>query len=205
LSSLQGVIVKKSTHIFPALALAAAALAGSVSAQTQTSSASWYAPSTTYIGFNAGHSHYRGGCGTGAFSCDEKDNAYSIYGGGMFNNNVGFELGYIDMGRIERAGGNTKAHGFNVSLLGRVPVNQTLGFFGKVGTTYGRTSVSSAAGSGVTAGSESGFGLSLGAGLSFDFNDKWSAVLQWERHDFKFSGTGRDNVDATSVGLKYRF
>lgn len=73
------------------------------------------------------------------------------------------------------------------------------------GHDYGRTSVSSTPGSGVTSGDEDGFGLSLGARVSFDFSERWSAILQWKRHDFKFSGSGRDNVNATTLGLKYRF
>lgn len=192
------------------LAIAAAALAGAsaVNAQTSSSSASapsWYAPHSTYIGLNAGESSYRQGCGTGVFNCGDKDDAYSIYGGSMFNNNFGLELGYVNMGDIGRGGGTTKAEGINLSLVGRLPLNQSFGLFGKVGITYGRTNVSSLPGSGVTAGKEDGFGLSVGAGVSYDFSERWSAVLQWDRHDFKFSGVGRENVNATTLGLKYRF
>jgi OOP family OmpA-OmpF porin len=206
-----GVIVKPSKYIFSSLAIAAAALAGvsGASAQTTTSSASgntsWYAPNSAYIGLNAGQSNYRQGCGTGAFSCGDKDDAYSIYGGSMLNNNFGLELGYLNMGDIGRGGGTTKAEGINLSLVGKLPLSQSFGLFGKVGTTYGRTNVSSLPGSGVTAGKEDGFGLSVGAGVSYDFSERWSAVLQWDRHDFKFAGAGRENINATTLGVKYRF
>ena len=48
-------------------------------------------------------------------------------------------------------------------------------------------------------------GLSLGAGLTWDFTPNLSAVLEWDRYDFRFAGTGRDAVHATSVGLQYRY
>ena len=203
--------MKPSKLIFSSLAIAVAAFAGvsGASAQTSPNSASgntsWYAPNSAYIGFNAGQSSYRQGCGTGAFNCGDKDDAYSIYGGSMLNNNFGLELGYIDMGDIARGGGTTKAQGVNLSLVGKLPLGQSFGVFGKVGTTYGRTKVSSLPGSGVPAGNEDGFGLSVGAGVSYDFSERWSAVLQWDRHDFKFAGAGRENINATTVGLKYRF
>lgn len=201
---------KLNRHLCTLLVGAAALGVGTLSqAQTSntssTSNSSWYAPGGGYIGINAGQSNFRQGCGTGLFSCGEKDDAYSIYGGSMLNNNFGVELGYVNMGDIDRAGGTTKAHGINLSLVGKLPLSQTLGLFGKVGTTYGRTRVSAAPASGVATGNEDGFGLSVGAGISFDFSERWSAVLQWDRHDFKFAGSGRDNINATTVGLKYRF
>jgi OOP family OmpA-OmpF porin len=206
--------VKKFSRVLPAFALAAAAMTCGISAQAQTSNTSsgsgsgsgaWYAPAGGYIGFGAGQSNYRQGCGTGLFSCGDKDDAYSIYGGSMLNNNFGLELGYIDLGSIGRGGGSTEARGINLSLVGKVPLGERVGLFGKLGTTYGSTKVSANPGSGIATGKEDGFGLSVGAGVNYDFSQNWSAVLQWERHEMKFPGTGREPVHATTLGLKYRF
>lgn len=200
--------MKTSSRIFSALAVAAALASGvNVQAQTSTSSrsGSWYAPSGGYVGLNVGQSNFRQGCGTGLFSCGDKDDAYSIYGGTMLNPNFGLELGYLDMGDIGRGGGTTEARGVNLSLVGKVPLNERFGVFGKVGTTYSSTKVSATPGSGITPGEEDGFGLSLGAGVSYDFTQNWSAVLQWDRHNMKFAGGGREPVHATTIGLKYRF
>jgi hypothetical protein len=30
-------------------------------------------------------------------------------------------------------------------------------------------------------------------------------VAQWDRHHMKFAGRDRENVDAASIGLKYKF
>lgn len=197
---------------FSAAVLAVATLLGAAQALAQSSGSglnasgsSWYVPNSTYLGFNVGKSNYSLGSGAGGFAFDKRDTSYSLYGGGYFNNNFGVELGYSNFGRINRAGGSTKAEGINLSLVGRLPLNSSFSLLGKVGTTYGRTKVSSAPASGIVAGRETGFGLSYGVGAEYAFTPNWSAVLQWDEHDLKFPGGSRDGVSSTSVGLKYRF
>lgn len=160
----------------------------------------------SYIGLNLGRSDYDLDCGA-LGGCDNSENAGRLYIGGMFNRNVGLELGYLHMGEVDRAGGDTRAHGLNLSVVGRVPFGgDAFGLFGKLGTTYGRTETSAAAGSGITTGDDDGFGLSYGAGLSYDFQrSNWAALLEWERHRFKFAGDRREWVEAVSAGVKYRF
>jgi opacity protein-like surface antigen len=209
----------KSTHSLCRLgipALAVAALLAGAGVHAQTSTPSTYPNSTYsnswmpgqqggYIGLNLGRSDYSLACGTLPLGCDNNGNFGRISLGAMVSPNFGYEIGYLNMGHADRAGGETKAQGLNFSLVGRVPVGSQFSLFGKLGTTYGRTRVSSAPGTGVAGGSESGFGLAYGLGASFDFNPKWSVVLEWERHDMKFISAGRDEVDATSLGLRYRF
>lgn len=194
-----------------ATALAVAGLVTVVGAQAQMTSNSSMgsyslnSPGQRYFGFNAGQSDYSVGNGNGAFASDNKDTAYNIYGGSYFNNNFGLELGYTDFGRINRGGGDTDAAGINLSLVGKLPLSNSFNLLGKVGTTYGHTRVSSAPGSGIAQGSESGFGLSYGIGAEYAFNPNWSAVVQYDEHDLKFAGSGRDRISATTVGLRYRF
>jgi predicted porin len=54
-------------------------------------------------------------------------------------------------------------------------------------------------------GDEDGFGLSFGAGVQYDFTPEWGVVAQWDRHHMKLTGRDRENVDALSVGVKYKF
>ena len=192
------------------IAAAAAALVWPVAAQTQPSGAStrssWLpAAGRSYLGLNVGRSNYNIPCGSIAFTCDDKDRALRLYAGTMPGNFWGVELGYLNMGRIARAGGETKAQGLNLSLVGKAPIGQSFGVFGKIGTTWGRTETTSLAGSGITAGTDRGFGLSYGAGVSFDFTPRLSAVVEWESNDFRFSGAGREPVRSTSLGLQYRY
>lgn len=200
--------MKALPRVLAPLALAAvtAIAALPASAQTSTSSSSSMMPglSRGYMGLNIGKSDFRAGCGNGAFACDDSDTAGSIYFGSMFRDNLGAELGYVNMGRVSRGGGDTKAHGLNLSLVGKAALTPAFSLLGKVGTTYGRTKTTSAAGSGVTAGSDNGFGLSYGIGASYDFTPNVAATINWDSHDFRFAG-GRDPVRMTSVGLQYKF
>lgn len=207
----KGVTMKKSHRIIANLFVAAASLATAVGAQAQSSTSSpssayaMYGSGNSYLGLNAGQSNFSLGSGTGLFGSDKYDTAYNVYAGSYFNRNFGFEFGYTDFGSVSRAGGKTKADGINLSLVGRLPLSDSFNLLGKLGTTYGRTEVSSAAGSGVTAGSENEFGWSYGVGAEYSFNPQWSAVLQYDEHELKFAGGGRDRISATSLGLRYRF
>jgi OOP family OmpA-OmpF porin len=158
-----------------------------------------------YVGLSLGRSRYSAPCGATSFNCDSTANSVQISAGNMIGNFWGVELGYIDMGRISRGGGTTRAQGLNLSLVGKTPLWQSVGAFGKIGTTYGRTETSALPGSGVNTGSERGFGLSYGAGVSYDFTPRLSATLAWESHDFRFAGSGRDPVRSTSLGLQYKY
>lgn len=166
-----------------------------------------YSLGNRYIGVNVGQSDFsRVNNGTGFFPTDRNTTAYSINAGSYFNNsNFGIELGYTDFGSTNRAGGKTKADGINLSLIGRMPLSSTFNLLGKMGTLYGRTDVSSAAGSGITASSETGFGWTYGLGLEYGFSPKWSGVLQYDENFLKFSNTGSDRITAVSLGIRHRF
>ncbi|CAN5179602.1 hypothetical protein BH10PSE16_BH10PSE16_07750 [soil metagenome] len=196
--------MKSLNRIFSTSVLAVAALTAVAGAQAQ-SNYTLYGPGSGYVGLNAGQSNYSLGNGLSLFSADDHDTAYNIYTGSFFSQNFGVELGYTNFGKIDRAGGNTKAEGINLSLVGRAPVSPSFNLLGKLGTTYGRTDVSSLPGSGVVAGKENGFGVSYGLGAEYVFSPQLSAVLQYDEHRMKFAGEGRDRISATTVGLRYRF
>ncbi len=186
--------------------VAVAALTAAVGVQAQTNSNySLYGPNSGYVGLNIGKSDFSLGNGFGFFPSDNRDTTYNVYAGSYFNPNFGLELGYTNFGQIARAGGTTKAQGVNLSLVGKYPLTSSFNLLGKIGTTYGRTDVSSNRFSGITSGNESGFGVSYGLGVEYAFNPQLSAVLQYDEHNMKFAGTGRESISATSVGLRYRF
>lgn len=172
---------------------------------TQASSASWGTPGggRTTFGLNVGRSTFHAPCGA-VYACDDTDRYWTIYGRAMANDYWGSEIAFVDMGQMERAGGTTRAYGLNVSLVGKVPLAQSLGAFGKVGAMYGRTRTSTAAGADVASGNDNGFGLTVGAGLSWDFSPRMSAVLEWDRYNFHFRSS-RDAVNTTSLGLQYHY
>ncbi len=191
------------------LALAAASMAWTAPVQAQTTAAnsdySFYAPGSGYVGLNAGRSRYNYPAGAGAFANDRNANAWSLYGGSYFNNNFGFELGYNDFGRVNRAGGSTKANGISLSLVGRAPISSSFNLLGRLGGTYARTEVSAAAASGIASGTNNKFDLSYGIGAEWAFSPRASAVLQYDEYNVRYVGSGRDRLNTTTLGLRYRF
>jgi OmpA-OmpF porin, OOP family len=157
-----------------------------------------------YLGIDFGQSRYSTGCGFGGYRCKNPDLAGRVHVGGLFNNYVGLELGYIHMGSAERAGGRTSAQGVNFSLLGRYPMG-AWSAFAKVGTTFGRTEVTADALAGLPTGTSKGWGASFGAGVTYEVARSSALVLEWERHDFKFQGQGKREVQMTTLGYRYKF
>lgn len=192
------------------VAAAAPAFWGPASAQASggagasAAGGNWFNPRGS-LGLGVSRSHYGVDCGGVAFVCDTSDQSVKVTASAMSGNFWGVELGYLDLGRIARAGGTTKAQGLNLSLVGKAPVGWQFSVFGKVGATYGRTETSTLAGSGIAAGTERGMGLSYGAGVSYDFTPRLSATLEWDSNDFRFASGGRDPVRSTSLGLQYRY
>lgn len=168
--------------------------------------ASWI-PGTRsgYFGLSAGRTNFPNNCGLGGLSCDDNSTAGQIYLGGYFNPMFGAEIGYQDLGSMDRAGGRTSAKGLNFSLVGRAPMTDNFSLYGKLGATYGRTHVSALPGTGVASGSESGWGPAFAVGVNYDLTTNWSAVLELQRQRFDFAGNNRGYVNATNIGLKYRF
>ncbi len=200
----------KRSHVVIAVVMALAgstAMAQSTApaTTTQSSRSSWL-PYTNdgYIGLNVGRSSFQNNC-IGGFSCDRTDRSAHIYVGGYFTPHFGAEIGYVDFGDMQRAGGNTRAHGLNLSLIARTPLTQNLGLYAKLGTTYGRTRVNSAAGSGIASGSENGWGPAYALGVSWHFTPQWSAVLEWNRTRFDYAGNTDGWVRSTNIGVSYHF
>lgn len=202
--------MKTSNKLSIALATAAIAFAGVAQAQSSTTPAprtgySMYAPGSAYIGFNIGQSNLNLNNGNNLFGIEKSKNTYNLYGGSYFNDYIGLEIGYADFGRINRGGGQTRADGFNVGVVGKLPLGTSFNLLGRLGTTYGRTDVTSNIRSGVVAGKETGWGGSYGIGAEFMFNPQLSAVLQYDEYNLKFAGGNRDKINTTSLGLRYRF
>jgi hypothetical protein len=160
-----------------------------------------------YIGLSGGPTDFtRISNGTGLYSRGDHDTAYSLMVGNYFlSPNLGMEAGYTNFGSVARGGGNTKAEGINISLIGKMPVHPSLNLLGKVGTTYGHTEVSSAPGSGVSSGSESGFDWSYGVGAELVINPQWSAVLQYDEHYMKFAGNSSERLSTTTIGVRMHY
>jgi opacity protein-like surface antigen len=189
------------------LLAAAVLLGGAQWASAQSSPMPMMGSGTNYIGLSGGPSDFsRSRGGFGLFNNGDHDTAYSLMAGNYFiNPNVGMELGYTNFGSVPRGGGNTKAEGINISLIGKLPVGSSLNLLGKLGTTYGHTEVSSNPASGIQSGSESGFDWSYGVGAELVITPQWSAVLQYDEHYLKFAGSSSERVTTTTIGARMHF
>lgn len=164
-------------------------------------------PYTTrgYLGINVGQAKFGTACGTGGYACDDPRVSGYFYTGGLFNDWLGVELGYMNSGRAERAGGRSRAEGLAASLLLRAPMGPFSAFV-KGGALYGETKVSAGPLSDVTPGKRRGWAPVFGGGLGYDFTAHHGVVLEWSRAKLRFPGEDeRRKVDTTSLGYVYRF
>lgn len=176
--------------------------------RSRDSSYSWL-PYTTrgYVGLHWGQADFDDVRCSSAYSCDDtSDKAFKVYTGGMFNDYLGLELGYLNTGSVSRSGGRTRAHGANLSVIAQAPLGQVAGVYAKAGVTYAwtRTSTGTLAVD-VDGGKDSGAGLSYGAGLRFNATPNWALVLEWDRHEMRFAGNSKRDVSLTTLGVQYRF
>ena len=197
--------MNRSPLLISSLCVAVALLAATTGAQAQ-SSYSLYGSGNSYIGLNAGETDFHLGNGTGLYTADSHTTAYSLYAGSYFrDSNLGMEVGYTDFGKINRAGGSTKADGINLSLIGRLPLGSSFNLLAKVGGLFAHTDVSTAAGSGVTAGSENNLDLTWGVGAEYAFTRNWSGVVQYDENTLKFAGGGLDRISNLALGVRYLY
>lgn len=140
---------------------------------------------------------------------DDTDSAVKLFGGYMFDRNVGLELEFIDFGSFLGAAPSEEwsATSFNFSLVGVLPLpnpNSNFSVFGKVGANaWNVDDTLPSFGSFST----SGTNLSYGIGAQVDFNPNVSANVQWQR--FNNVGdpaiTGRSDLRLVTMNLVYHF
>lgn len=190
-----------------ATAFAATAMA-QTSGTTSNTASGGYAmmmPGATYIGLNAGQSKFRNSNGFGGFSSENKDTSYGVYLGSYFTPYVGVELGYTDLGKVDRAGGSTEAKAGSAALVGKLPLGPSFNLLGKLGATYSRVEVSALPASGVATGSKSGWGPSYGIGAEYNFTQNVSAVVQYDEYRMPYPGDSKGKVNNTSIGVRFKY
>lgn len=199
-------------HQFSRFVLAAAFFGLSLaSAPALSQDMGWYA------GLNLGQAKVKDFDCTGTTSCDDKDTAWSIFGGYQINKNFGVELGYVDLGEASGSGTDPflgtfsatfETTGFELSGVGTLPINEKFSVYGKLGFFMWDLDVkasSSTLGSGSF--SEDGTDLTFGVGVRWNFTKNLTAQLQWQRYNDIGDDvtTGKDDVDVLSAGILFRF
>lgn len=165
-----------------------------------------YIPYTSYgyIGFGAGRSEYDLGSCSPAFSCEDQDIGYKLYTGGKFSRVFGVEAGLVYLGEGEANGGDYRATGVNLSLIGNIPIGDVFNIYAKVGGIYGWTHTSSSPAAAVSTGNDHGFNLSYGAGVQLDLTPNWAIAGDWDHYRFEFED-GSDDAELYSLNVLYKF
>ncbi len=183
---------------------------GSFGQQTPTTGDSWRMPYERgfwgHAGASFGQSKLENGCVAG-FACDDKDQAFRVYGGGRFNNAVGLEVGLLNMGKFDRGGGRTDGWGLDLALVAGVPIGTNSAIFGKLGAIYARTEVDgspAAVAAGMRTGKERGWGARYGIGGQVGLTPQWALRADWDRYRMPLVG-GKEDVDTLMLGVQYTF
>lgn len=143
---------------------------------------------------------------------DDSDTGFKVFAGYQFNPYLGIEAGYTDSGEVSLnstfVGGaatiKAEGTGWQGSVVGTLPISNSISAFGKVGFfAWDLDATIAATGPGGTAsGSASTDGTDhvLGAGLNWKLNNTTGIRAEWER--YRYDDT--DN-DFFSVGVSFRF
>lgn len=185
--------------------LAALGVAHAVPAAAQATSGGLRMPYEAgfwgHVGLSLGRSEIDANCFGGA--CDDRDNAWRVFGGGRFNNTFGGEIGFVDFGDFSRGNGRTEARGLDLAVTAGWPIATNTSVFGKLGMIYARGEVSGTA-AGLQTGRESGWGPRLGVGAQIGLTQNWAIRADWDRYRVRFPG-GRDSIDTLTIGAQYSF
>jgi OOP family OmpA-OmpF porin len=146
---------------------------------------------------------------------DKKDTAWRIYGGNQFSKYGAVEFGYRNLGEgkanidiLGNAGDVTwKAKGFDIALVGTLPVSDSIGILGRIGMFHWDVDAS-AGGVLSAAGSEKAAGSSLTYGIGAQFGVAKDIAMRVELERMKDVGNdsvGKSDLDVMSVGVTFNF
>ncbi|TWO70892.1 outer membrane beta-barrel protein [Caenimonas sedimenti] len=208
------------------VALGCLALAGLASPAASAQDSGWYAGggigrATSSIDderIRAGLANQ--GLATSGMAHDERDVAYRLFGGYQFNRHFGMEAGWFDLGRFGftadtappgRLTGDVRMRGFNLDLVGTLPLTERFALLGRAGVVHAQTRGSfGATGAvsnpyGATSTSERDVGFKLGAGFAWQMSPAWQLRAEAERYRIDDTVGNKGNVDVVSLSVVYRF
>lgn len=158
------------------------------------------------------------GLTTTSMSRDEKGVGYKLFGGYQFNRHLAIEAGYFNLGRFgfnattAPAGtldGQIKLQGFNLDLVGTLPLGERLALLGRVGVQNARASDTfrGTGAVGVTNPNPSQRSTSykLCAGLQYAFSPSFLVRGEAERYRINDAVGNRGDVNMFSLSLVFPF
>ena len=214
----------KSKHALRFLALAIAGIIAAPAATAQQSS-SYY-----YVGGGIGQARTeinderitRPLFGTGLTASninrDNHDTAYKLFGGYQFNQNFALEAGYFNLGKfgfsastapLGTFNGQVKIQGFNLDLVGTLPLTERFSVFARAGAQAAKTG-DTYGGSTAISGfhpspSKREINYKAGVGLQYEFNPSFLVRAEAERYRISDTVGKKGNADMVSLSLVFPF
>jgi OmpA-OmpF porin, OOP family len=207
------------------LFFAAGALGLLVSLPAQAQDGSHY-----YFGLSAGQGRYKfdeasiaaralnPGISATVLETDERANAYKAFLGWQWNRYLGAEVGYFDLGRSSfgastvpagRLDANMRVRGYNLDLVGTLPLGDTFALLARGGVALARTRGRFVGSDGATvvtpSRSERHTNPKYGIGLQVAFSPSVLMRIEAERYRVSDSLGQRSRVNAYSASLVFPF
>ncbi len=135
----------------------------------------------------------------------DKSTSYSLLGGYRFNDYIALEASYVNLGEADYKYYSptiyVDADGWNASVLGILPITEKFELFGNVGFMAWEAG----GGSGdISVDVVDGEDFNFGAGLAYNFTDKFSLYGGYQQYRFEAFGES-DNVKTYYLGTKIYF
>lgn len=143
-----------------------------------------------------------------AFSFDDSDTAFRIFGGWQFNENFGLEAGYVDGGSASEtfniAGTDVDVDidvtGFDLMLRGVLPMGESFFAFAQAGVIFWDADFKASALGTSESDSDSGEDLAYGAGIGFNFGENAGVRAEYVLYDISDA-----DVDAIFGSIFWKF
>ncbi len=203
-------------------------LAGCGSLLVTSSFAQMQDPGFWYGGLSVGKARHKvdesavsasalGGAAVTGINSDERDTAYKLFGGYQFNRNIGLEAGFFDLGDTSftatAPGGaltqSSSVKGFNIDLVGTLPITERFSLLGRVGAAYGRNRTSfggpGSAGIADLNPTQKKTYPKVGLGVQYEINRSFWVRGEVERYRVSNAVNGRHYVDTVTLGLVFPF
>ncbi|RUO64088.1 OmpA-OmpF porin, OOP family [Pseudidiomarina planktonica] len=152
------------------------------------------------------------------FSEDDRDFGYKIFAGYQFNQNFAIEGGYFDLGEFDYTAttdptgtqtGELDFSGWNVDLVGMLPVTKRGSLLARIGVHKSETTVHYAGTGAVNVLNSNyrhtGLDYKVGVGYQYDLNDKVTLRLEAERYRMDDAVGNQSDIDLVSLNFMYRF
>ncbi|MEO3682711.1 outer membrane beta-barrel protein [Shewanella vesiculosa] len=166
-----------------------------------------------YVGGGLGVNNYEPNCDQKTMKvCGEDDPyAWDVFGGYLFNEYIGIELGYRDLGRAEWTNYDNKSYdvgatGVSLGVVGFYPLADKWSLSSEIGTySYLLENQQTVNGQKL---SDSGVGLFAGAGVGYNFTDNLKLEAKYRRYE-NLDADALNNLKMESnywgLALSYRF